>query len=235
MKKVLIIVPAYNEAENIEKVISNFEKENIKHDYVIVNDGSSDNTVQICLQNNYNFIDLPINLGLTGAFQTGLRYAYENGYDYALQFDGDGQHQPQFIDNMVSIAEQENADIVIGSRFVNEKKSFHVRMLGSRLISLFIRIFSRKKINDPTSGMRLFRRNIMKQMAYDMNMGPEPDTISYFLKCGAKVVECQVEMKEREAGESYLNPINSIKYMSKMCFSISVVQFLRGRRKISCQ
>ena len=83
--------------------------------------------------------------------------------------------------------------------------------------------------------MRLYRKNVVKLMAYDMDMGPEPDTVSYFLKCGAKIVEYQVEMKEREAGESYLNVFNSIKYMAKMCFSISIIQLLRGRRKITCQ
>ncbi len=224
-KKVLIIIPAYNEAENIEKVVKSIEG----RDYVIINDGSTDDTANICRQNHYNFIDLPVNLGLIGAFQTGLKYALQNDYSYALQFDGDGQHQPQFIDGMVSFAEEAGADIVIGSRFVEQKKPFSARMLGSRLLSGLIWLFTHKKIADPTSGMRLYNKKIIAKMASDINLGPEPDTISYFLKCKASVKEFQVEMKERQAGESYLNFSGSIKYMWKMCCSILVLQIMRGR------
>ncbi|MBD5095639.1 MAG: glycosyltransferase family 2 protein [Lachnospiraceae bacterium] len=224
-KRVLIIIPAYNEAENIEKVVKSIEG----RDYIIINDGSTDDTANICKQNNYNFIDLPVNLGLIGAFQTGLKYALQNDYSYALQFDGDGQHQPQFIDGMVSFAEETSADIVIGSRFVEQKKPFSARMLGSRLLSGLIWLFTHKKIADPTSGMRLYNKKTMAKMASDINLGPEPDTISYFLKCKASVKEFQVEMKERQAGESYLNFTSSIKYMWKMCCSILVLQIMRGR------
>lgn len=228
--KVLIIIPAYNEAENIERVVQSLERAG-KPDYVIINDGSADDTAKICREKQYHLIDLPVNLGLMGAFQTGLRYAYEHGYDYALQFDGDGQHQPEYIDEMVKLAVAEDIDIVIGSRFVTEKKPFTARMIGNRLISALIRVTTGKKINDPTSGMRLFGREVMKKMAYDANLGPEPDTVSYFLKCGYTVKEYQVTMKEREAGESYLNLANSIKYMGVMCFSILILQLLRRKGK----
>lgn len=228
MAKVLIIIPAYNEAESIEKVVKSLEKAK-NRDYVIVNDGSADNTYEICRRNGFNCINLPVNLGLMGAFQTGLRYAYEQGYDYALQFDGDGQHQPEYIDGMVELATTEKIDIVIGSRFVEEKKPFTARMIGSRAISLLIKLTTGKRINDPTSGMRLFSREVIKKMAYDSSLGPEPDTVSYFLKCGYTVKEYQVTMKERETGESYLNFANSIKYMCLMCFSILVLQLLRRR------
>lgn len=230
MAKVLIVIPAYNEAENIVRVVQSL-KDVGKNDYVVINDGSADDTAKICREHGFNLIDLPVNLGLMGAFQTGLRYAYENGYDYALQFDGDGQHQPEYIDGMVLMAVEEKIDIVIGSRFVMEKKPFTSRMIGSRLISGLIRLTTGKWINDPTSGMRLFSRKIMKKMAYDACLGPEPDTVSYFLKCGYKVKEYQVTMKEREAGESYLNLPNSIKYMGIMCFSILILQLLRRKGK----
>lgn len=223
--KILIIIPAYNEAQNIEKVVKSISG----RDYIIINDGSTDDTAKICRENGYNFIDLPVNLGLIGAFQTGLKYALKNGYDYALQFDGDGQHQSKFIDGMLSFAVENDADIVIGSRFVDEKKPLSARMLGSRLISGLIWLFTHKKISDPTSGMRLYNSKIIKAMANDINLGPEPDTISYFLKCKASVMEFQVEMKEREAGESYLNFSSSIKYMWKMCCSILILQIMRGR------
>ncbi|MBQ4563456.1 MAG: glycosyltransferase family 2 protein [Lachnospiraceae bacterium] len=230
MAKVLVIIPAYNEAENIERVVKSLENAG-DWDYVIINDGSVDDTAKICRQKHYNLIDLPVNLGLMGAFQTGLRYAYENGYDYALQFDGDGQHQPEYIDGMVELATTENLDIVIGSRFVTEKKPFTPRMMGSRVIGALIWMTTGKKINDPTSGMRLFGRDVIKKMAYDSSFAPEPETVSYFLKCGHTVKEYQVTMKEREAGESYLNFANSVKYMSVRCFSILILQLLRKRGK----
>lgn len=234
-KKLLIIIPAYNEEGNIERVIECLKNKYSYFDYVVVNDGSKDKTAQICQENGYHMIDLPVNLGLAGAFQTGVRYAYEKGYEYVLQFDGDGQHKPEYIDGMLELAEREKCDIVIGSRYAERKKPFSLRMLGSRLISGLIRMTTGYKIKDPTSGMRLCSRAVMKRMAYETNMGPEPDTVSYLIKCGASVKEYQVDMAERENGESYLNISNSIKYMWHICFSILFLQNFRERKLIRCQ
>ena len=225
--KTLIIIPAYNEAENIERVVDNLIENYPQYDYIIVNDGSRDDTKKICKENNYNLLDCPINLGLAGAVQTGFVYAYENGYDAALQFDGDGQHQPQFIKDM--LPELENADIVIGSRFVTEKKPKSFRMLGSNVIQSCIWLTTGKKISDPTSGMRLFNRKMIDSFAHNMNYGPEPDTVAYLMRCGATVKEVQVEMLERIAGESYLNIKRSIMYMLRMCVSILVIQKFRKK------
>ena len=225
--KTLIIIPAYNEAENIERVVDNLIENYPQYDYIIVNDGSRDDTKKICKENNYNLLDCPINLGLAGAVQTGFVYAYENGYDAALQFDGDGQHQPQFIENM--LPELKNVDIVIGSRFVTEKKPKSFRMLGSNVIQFCIWITTGKKISDPTSGMRLFNRKMIDSFAHNMNYGPEPDTVAYLMRCGATVKEVQVEMLERIAGESYLNIKRSIMYMLRMCVSILVIQKFRKK------
>lgn len=230
--KVLIIIPAYNEAENIEKVVENLINNYSQYHYIVVNDGSRDETGRICKHNHYNLLDLPINLGLAGGIQAGFKYAYEQGYDYAIQFDGDGQHQPQYIEQMIEEMERRQADIVIGSRFVKEKKPQNLRMLGSNLISMIILITTGKKINDPTSGMRLFNKKMIKKFAYTMNYGPEPDTISYLVNCGAKVEEVQVEMKEREAGESYLNLKRSIQYMLHMCMSIIFIQCFRSKDQL---
>lgn len=227
--KLLIIVPAFNEEDNIQNVIENLENKFSQYDYLVVNDGSTDNTAEVCKENNYNMLDLPINLGLAGGFQTGIKYAYENGYDAALQFDGDGQHQPEYIENMIQTLEAEEADIVIGSRFVNKKKNFNIRMLGSNIIELAIRITTGTVIKDPTSGMRLLNKNVLKRFAYQMNYGPEPDTISYLIRCGIRVKEVQVQMKERTAGESYLNLKRSILYMFRMCASIIFIQAFRKR------
>jgi glycosyltransferase involved in cell wall biosynthesis len=227
--KILIVIPAYNEEENIERVVNNLIVNYPQYDYVIVNDGSKDNTAKICRDNGFNLIDLPINLGLAGGFQAGIKYAYENGYDAAIQFDGDGQHNPDYIKPMIDELISSDTDIIIGSRFKKNKKPKGLRMLGSDLIQFAIRLTTGKNITDPTSGMRLINRKVLREFAYNMNYGPEPDTISYLLRCGIKVSEVQVEMSERIAGESYLNLKRSIEYMIRMCASIILIQRFRKR------
>lgn len=228
-KKVLIVIPAYNEEENIERVVNNLEENYKEYDYVVVNDGSKDSTAQICREKGYNLLDLPVNLGLAGAFQAGMKYANKKHYDYAIQFDGDGQHNPEYIADMLAMAEEKSLDIVIGSRFVKEKKPFSSRMIGSRVIASCIFITTGKKIKDPTSGMRMFNSEMIRILANNMNFGPEPDTVAYLARCNAKIDECQAYMSERIAGESYLNPINSMKYMFRMCSSILFMQWFRKR------
>lgn len=227
--KVLLIIPAYNEAENIERVVNKIIKEYPQYDYVIVNDGSKDDTEEICKRNGYNFISHPVNLGLAGAFQTGMKYADRKGYDVALQYDGDGQHDPAFIADMLECLKTKNSDVVIGSRFVTERKPFSARMLGSRIISACVKITTGRKLTDPTSGMRIFNKRMIHRLANMINMGPEPDTVAYLLRCGAKVEEVQVTMNERIAGESYINFTGSIKYMSRMCSSILFLQWFRKK------
>lgn len=120
MSNLLIVIPAYNEEKNIERVVNLLTGSYPQFDYVIINDGSKDKTAEICRRNGYRMVDLPVNLGLAGAFQTGLKYAYRHGYEYAIQFDGDGQHRPEYIKPMLDKI-QEGYDIVIGSRFLTEK------------------------------------------------------------------------------------------------------------------
>lgn len=227
--KVLIIIPAYNEAENIQTVVDNLIRNFPQYDYVVINDGSRDDTARICRQNHYHLLDLPMNLGLAGAFQTGIRYAYENGYDAAVQFDGDGQHNARYIEAMMAAMQEKQADIVIASRFKEKKKPFSARMLGNTMIQFAIRVTTGVTISDPTSGMRMFNRRILALFSSNMNFGPEPDTIAYLLRCGSRVEEVQAEMNERTAGESYLSPLRSIIYMTNMFFSIIVIQFARER------
>lgn len=227
--KVLIIVPAYNEQDNIQRVIDNLIENYSQYDYLVVNDGSRDATAEICRNKGYNLLDLPVNLGLSEAVQAGMRYAIKNNYDAAIQFDGDGQHNPEYIEELIYIMEQEKADIVMGSRYLTHKKEHTLRMLGSDILSFIIKISTGISITDPTSGMRLFNRKMLNEFAYDMNYGPEPDTVSYLIKKGVRVKEVQVSMNERIAGESYLNLRRSIKYMMLMSFSILFIQrFRRG-------
>ena len=229
--KCLVIIPAYNEQDNIVRVIENLKNNYPQYDYVIINDGSSDSTPEICRARGYELIDLPVNLGLAGAFQTGLKYAYEKKYDYAIQFDADGQHRPEYIGDMLKKME-EGYDIVIGSRFVVKKKPKSMRMLGSYLISLAMKLTTGHKIKDPSSGMRMYNQKMIAEFALNMNYGPEPDTVSYLLKQGATIAEVQVEMDERIAGASYLTMGRSMMYMMRMLISILLIQNFRKRRKV---
>lgn len=228
MKELLIIIPAYNEEKSIERVVNHVINDYPEYDYVVVNDGSRDNTAKICRRNGYNLIDLPINLGLAGAFKAGVKYAYRQGYEYAIQYDADGQHKVEYVELMLDEIKK-GYDIVIGSRFVSGKKPHSMRMLGSRIISAAIMLTTRKKVNDPTSGMRMFGRTMLKEFACEINYGPEPDTISYLLREGIKISEVQVEMDERLEGESYLNMVRSIRYMIHMTVSILLIQNFRKR------
>ena len=232
MSKLLIVIPAYNEEGNIVHVVNELVAHYPQYDYVVVNDGSRDHTAALCRQNGFRLIDLPVNLGLAGAFQTGLRYAAENGYDCALQFDADGQHKPEYIQPMLDELES-GADIVIGSRFLTVKKPKSLRMLGSYLISWAIRLTTGQAICDPTSGMRMFNRRMVEEFALNLNYGPEPDTISYLIKNGAEVREIQVQMGERLTGTSYLNFTRSIQYMLKMGLSILLIQWFRKREPVN--
>lgn len=229
--KILVVIPAYNEEANIERVVKNLIDNYPQYDYVVVNDGSKDQTAEICKKNHFNLLDQPINLGLAGAFQTGMKYAYKMGYDAAIQFDGDGQHRPEYIEKMVAEI-QNGMDIVIGSRFVSEQKPSSLRMLGSNIIESMIKITTGNTIKDPTSGMRMYNKKILKLLAENLNMGPEPDTISYLMKSGAKVKEIQVLMDERIAGESYLTLSRSIKYMLTMSVSILLISFFRKKTEM---
>ena len=224
--RTLLIIPAYNEEESLKNTVDSIVRETPSVDYLVVNDGSKDGTVGICRENGYPFLDLPANLGLAGAFQAGMKYAYRHDYDCVIQFDADGQHLPEYIEPMVEALE--NADIIIGSRFADAKKPRSMRMLGSNLISAAIKLTTGQTVKDPTSGMRAFNKRMIDVMANGLNCGPEPDTVSYLIKrANAKVVEIPVKMAERTAGESYLNPWRSIVYMVRMSISILFIQLFR--------
>lgn len=224
--KTLVVIPAYNEALNIEKTVHDLEVNAPEVDYVVVNDGSKDNTLEVLKKNDFNYIDGFCNLGLFGAVQTGFKLAIKENYDSVIQFDGDGQHSAKYIAPLVKEIEKGN-NIVIGSRFVDEKKPFTARMMGSRLIAGAIKLMTGKTITDPTSGFRAYDRACIKDYASEMNNPPEPDTLVYMLRKQRKIKEIQVQMSDREFGESYLNLVNTIKYMSRMMVSIFLIQPFR--------
>ena len=175
MSKLLIVIPAHNEEANIVQVVEELTRGYPQYDYVVVNDGSRDKTAALCRAHGYRLIDLPVNLGLAGAFQTGLRFAAENGYDCAMQMDADGQHKPEYIAPMLAALEEGN-DIVIGSRFLTVKKPKTLRMLGSYIISWSIRLTTGRAICDPTSGMRMFNRAGVEEFAQNLNYGTGEET-----------------------------------------------------------
>lgn len=224
--RALLIIPAYNEAENIERVVGNIIDNYPNYDYVVVNDGSRDGTADVCRKNGYRFLDLPINLGLAGAFQAGTKYAVANDYDCAIQFDADGQHLPEYLDSLV--AQLDHCEIAIGSRFVTQEKPHSLRMFGSNLIEFMVKLTTGKTIKDPTSGLRCYNKKALKILSSGPNLGPEPDTIAWLMrKHGITVSEVQVEMAERIAGESYLNLKSSAAYMMRMALSVLFIQFFR--------
>lgn len=226
--KLLVIIPAYNEQDCIVQTVAELRQAAPQYDYVVVNDGSKDATKSLCVEHSFNMIDLPVNIGLTGGFQAGMKYALRNGYDAAVQFDADGQHVPAYIEKLADEMERTGADIVIGSRFVTEKKSASMRMIGSRLISAMIKLTTGASISDPTSGMRLYNRKMIERFSAKSDFGPEPDSIAYLARKGAVVREVQVSMRERQAGESYLTFTRSIEYMMRTCISILFVQWFRS-------
>lgn len=232
MNDVLLIIPAYNEQDNIERVVNNLIENYPEYDYVVVNDGSSDNTRKILANNNYNYLDLPVNTGLSGAFRAGVRYANAKGYDYIVQFDGDGQHRAESIAPMLKKIKETNADIVIGSRFCEAEKDKSMRMLGSRLIAGAIKLRTGKVIKDPTSGLRMYNKKMIKKIGYNISYTPEPDTLTYLIRCGAKVEEVQVTMDERMFGTSYFDFANSVKYMVNVLTNTLLLQWFRKKEEM---
>ena len=234
--KVLLIIPAYNEAENIEKVVDNIEKNFPQYDYVVINDGSTDNTRDICQKRGYQYLNLSVNLGIGGAVQTGYKYAKDKGYDIAVQIDGDGQHDIAFLGEMLPIIENEEADIVIGSRFI-KKEGFQTsaaRRTGIKILSTIIYICTGCKVKDVTSGFRAVNRKFIDIYARNYPVDyPEPEAIVAAVMYGGKIKEYPVVMKERENGTSSINFVKSIYYMIKVTLAILVCRISFGVRRDS--
>lgn len=226
--RVLAIVPAYNEEECLANTINNLVATCPDVDYVVINDGSADRTWEIVERNGMNGVCLPVNTGLTSAFRTGMKYALRHGYDAAVQFDADGQHDPRYIEPMAQEMVSSNADIVIASRFLDGKvKPSGARGAGSRLISRLIRVTTGTQLTDPTSGMRMYNRSMIEMFAKGFDVAPEPDTVALAARKGRRVVEVPVIMHERQGGESYLKLSSVIRYMSRTCLSILLFQWFR--------
>lgn len=232
--RVLIIIPSYNEAGNIKKVISNLLQDYSQYDYLIINDCSKDKTEEICSLNGYNYISLPINLGIGGGVQAGYKYALAHDYDIAVQHDGDGQHDPAYISAVIQPIIDGQADIVIGSRFIDKKgfQSSYARRMGIKLLSGLIYFSCGTRIRDATSGFRAVNKEYIRFYADEYPSDyPEPEAIVTAKLNGARIQEVPVIMKERENGTSSINLKRSIYYMVKVSIAIIICRFTRHRVK----
>ena len=223
--KAIAIIPAYNEEESILNTVHDIKEHAIGFDYIIINDCSKDNTLKVCRENNLNVINLPFNLGIGGGVKTGYIYAYKKGYDFAVQFDGDGQHDAKYLWQMAKIMQNENIDMLIGSRFIDNEgfQSTRIRRVGIIFFSWLLRLLFGQTISDPTSGMRMCNRRVMKIFASNYPIDyPEPETTARLLNKHFKVKEFPVRMRQRQGGISSISPMQSIYYMVKVTLAILV-------------
>ena len=232
--KILLIIPAYNEAENIEDHIRNLIQNYPQYDYVVINDCSTDRTEEICRRNGFNFISQPVNLGIGGTVQCGYLYATEKGYDIAVQVDGDGQHDPAYIETIIEPLMKEQADMVIGSRFI-EKNGFQsssMRRVGIQFLCSVIKFICKISITDATSGFRATNKRLTaffaNEYAYDY---PEPEAIVSACLSGFKIQERPVLMRERAGGVSSISRLKSVYYMLKVTMAIVICRLNYSKRR----
>lgn len=233
MEKVLIIIPAYNEEKNLPKLTEKLEKMYPQYDYVVVNDGSEDHTKELCRKEGISVINLPVNLGIGGAVQTGYKYGSENGYDIAVQIDGDGQHDIAYLDKLLEPLRNNSADVVIGSRFIRKEgfQSSRLRRTGIVFLSRLIRLLTGVRVYDVTSGFRAVNRRFVEIYARDYPSDyPEPEAIVSAIMKGGRVLEVPVVMKERESGTSSINLVRSVYYMNKVTLAVLLRRFAYGRK-----
>lgn len=234
MSKVLLIIPAYNEEESLRSLIEEIKTVCPYVDYLVVNDCSSDDTERLLEELGANYITLPCNMGIGGAVQSGYRYAAQNGYDIAIQIDGDGQHDVRFVKDMVKLIEDKQADVVIGSRFIDKEgfQSSQARRIGIRILSMLIRLMCGAKVKDVTSGFRAVNRRFIELFAENYpDDYPEPEVIVTAKLYGAVIKELPVAMRERTTGKSSINLKRSVYYMIKVSLAIIICRISLGFRR----
>ena len=230
MLRTLIIIPAYNEEGSIEKVVNNLIEKFPKYDYLVINDGSTDHTQSICNSNKYQVV----NLGIGGAVQTGYRYAWDNHYDIAVQIDGDGQHDVSYLEEMIRPIEEGQADIVIGSRFLEKEgfQSTRIRRVGINFLSFLGKLLTGVRVKDITSGYRVVNTKFIRIFALDYPADyPEPEAMVIAAVHGGRIKEYPVIMRERKAGESSITMKKSIYYMCKVTLAMIIRRISFGVRR----
>lgn len=225
--RVLIIIPAYNEAENIQRVVDDLRLNYPQYDYVVINDCSVDQTPSILSSIKANHINLPVNLGIGGSVQTGYRYALEHDYEIAVQVDGDGQHDPKYIKDLIEPIEGGQADVVIGSRFI-EKEGFQAtlsRHIGINLLRAMVKGLCGIHVLDITSGMRAVNKRMIAKYAENYAQDyPEPEAVLAAAIMRAKILEVPVKMRKRQSGTSSINALRAIYYMIKVSVALVVTR-----------
>ena len=224
-KNILVIIPAYNEEGSVGKVVEDVKTHLPQIDTLVVNDGSSDLTSEIARSRGAIVLDLPFNLGIGGAMQAGYKYAYEKGYDIAIQVDGDGQHEPSEIPKLLRALEEGNVDVAMGSRFIGDSqyKTSVMRRLGSLILSKAISMVVGQKLTDPTSGFRAANRRAIQLFSANYPQDyPEPEAMVLLHRCGLTMKEIPAKINQRYSGESSITTIRSIYYMVKVLLAIFV-------------
>ncbi|MED0665966.1 glycosyltransferase family 2 protein [Bacillus badius] len=217
---ILIIIPAYNEEESIAQTVAQLTA-SCGYDYIIINDGSTDRTGEILQENGFHHLSLPVNLGIGGAVQTGYKYAYRHDYDYAIQLDADGQHNPEDLKKLVAEIKHSDCDMVIGSRFVEKTgyKGSLMRRIGIYYFYHMLKWVAKIRITDPTSGYRIVNRRVIAEFAQSYPVDyPEVEVLVKLANKQYTVKEVKVEMNERQGGQSSITPFKSMYYMGKVTF-----------------
>jgi glycosyltransferase involved in cell wall biosynthesis len=222
--KTLVIIPVYNEAENIVRVIQNLLNENQPWDILVVNDDSTDNSSELARKTGVTVIDLPFNLGIGGGVQTGFKYASQYSYDFALQFDGDGQHKVEEIHKLLAVVREGEADVAIGSRFNKKHRGFKsspLRRIGIKWFEWLSFLLIRQRITDHTSGFRAFNRRAIEFLAENYPSDyPEPEAVVMLGKNGFIMKEVFTQMMERQGGVSSISLLQGPYYMIKVMLSM---------------
>ena len=228
--KRLVIIPAYNECGSILKAVEDIREHAPGFDYVVINDCSTDGTPDVCREYGLNYVDLSVNLGIGGAVQMGYIYACQQGYDLAVQFDGDGQHDAAYLEQMAQVLVETGSNMVIGSRFIEREgfQSSGLRRVGIRYFSMLIRLLTGVRVTDPTSGMRMVDREVMRIYAASYPKDyPEPESVMAILRMKKKVTEIPVVMRQREEGTSSIGGVRSVYYMIKVTLAVLMERLRR--------
>lgn len=226
--RVLLIIPAYNESESlpatIKEVRTYMEAERLfSLEYIVINDGSTDGTVEVCKAQDIEMIDLPFNLGIGGAVQTGYLYARKQGFDVAVQYDGDGQHDIAYLETLLQPVLNDQCDMAVGSRFISSSRfqSTFSRRVGIRILSWILRMCTGLRCTDPTSGFRAANKEAIAFLAENYPVDyPEPESLAELKKRRFRILDVAVEMRERKKGVSSISPLKSVYYMIKVSLAI---------------
>jgi glycosyltransferase involved in cell wall biosynthesis len=234
-KKILAIVPAFNESGNIKRTIEDIRKNAGDVDILVIDDGSSDTTAEEARRAGGMVVSLPFNLGIGAAVQTGFQYAQKHRYDIAVQIDGDGQHDAAFLGKIIGPVLSGEADMAVGSRFLEKSGGFQStfsRRLGINFFVYLINALTGVKVNDPTSGFRAYNQKMIALFSeYYPHDFPEPEAIVVAQQEGARILEISVVMRAREAGNSSIRYFKTLYYMIKVTLAILLHMIRQGRSK----